>query len=352
MGEAMKSYQFSEYGAPLALAEMPTPEPVGTEVLVRIRACGVCHSDVHLREGYFEMGGGRKLDVREVRELPFTLGHEIVGEVAAAGPEAENVDIGDRRVVFPWIGCGGCDFCDSAREHLCNRPRALGTYVDGGFADYVIVPHTRYLFDFGDVPPELACTYACSGLTAYSALRKAERWLEDQLVIIGAGGVGFAGIQFAKALFDAEIIVVEVDDAKLEAARRAGVAHVVDARDEDASRQLKRLTKGGCPAVVDFAGSSASAALGFRTAAKSGGLVVVGLLGGSLSVPIPLLVLKDQTVEGSDLGSLAEMGELMELVRAGRVDPIPYARRPMAEAESSLRDLEAGNVVGRIILTA
>lgn len=304
----MKSNQFREYGEPLAPAERPTPEPEGTEVLVRIRACGVCHSDLHLWQGYFEMGGGRKLDVRAVRELPFTLGHEIVGEVAAAGPDAEGVSAGDRRVVFPWIGCGACDFCDGAREHLCHRPRALGTHLDGGFADHVIVPHPRYLFDFGDAAPELACTSACAGLTAYSALRKAERWLEDHLVIIGAGGVGFAGIQLAKALFDAELI-------------------------------------------VDFAGSSASAALGFRTVAKSGGLVVVGLLGGSLSVPLPLLVLKDLAVRGSDLGSLAEMEELMELVRSGRVDPIPYATRPMAEAEASLRDLEAGGVVGRIVLT-
>lgn len=347
----MKSYRFREYGAPIELARKPTPEPEGTEVLIRIHACGVCHSDLHLWQGYFEMGGGRKLDVRAVRELPFTLGHEIVGEVAAIGPDSEGVVLGDRRVVFPWIGCGDCDFCNGGREHLCNRPRALGTHLDGGFADHVMVPHARYLFDFGDVAPELACTYACSGLTAYSALRKAERWIEDQLVIIGAGGVGFAGIQLARALFDADLIVVDVDGAKLEAARRAGAAHVVDARDEDAPRQLKRLTNGGCPAVVDFAGSSASAALGFRTVAKSGGLVVVGLLGGSLSVPLPLLVLKDQTIEGSDLGSLAEMEALMRLVRSGRLDPIPYRTRPMAEAEASLRDLEAGSVVGRVVLT-
>ncbi|WP_420464127.1 alcohol dehydrogenase catalytic domain-containing protein [Candidatus Palauibacter sp.] len=347
----MKSYQFGAYGAPLELAEAPTPEPTGTEVLVRIHACGVCHSDVHLRQGYFEMGGGRKLDVRAVRELPFTLGHEIVGEVAAFGPDAERISIGDGRVVFPWIGCGACGFCSSAREHLCNQPRALGTHLDGGFADHVTVPHPRYLFDYGDVPAELACTYACSGLTAYSALRKAERWLNDQLVIVGAGGVGFAGIQLARALFDAELIVVEVDAAKLDAARWAGAAHVVDARKDDAAKQLKRLTNGGCAAVVDFAGSTASAGLGFRTVAKSGGLVVVGLLGGSLSVPLPLLVLKDLTVEGSDLGSLQEMAELMALVRSGRVDPIPYTTRPMAEAESSLRDLEAGRVVGRVVLT-
>ena len=348
----MRSYQFREYGGPLEPAERPTPEPTGTEVLVRVRACGLCHSDLHLRQGYFEMGGDRRLDVRAVRDLPFTLGHEIVGDVAAAGPEADGASVGDPRVVFPWIGCGACGFCDADREHLCHRPRALGTHLDGGFADYVLVPHPRYLFDYGDIAPELAGTYACSGLTAYSALRKVARRLEDQLVIIGAGGVGFAGIQLAKALFDAELIVVEVDDAKLEAARRAGAAYVVDAREADAPRQLKRLTNGGCAAVVDFAGSSASATLGFRTAAKSGSLVVVGLLGGSLRIPLPLLVLKDLAVEGSDLGSLAEMAEVMALVRAGRVDPIPYATRPMGEVEASLRDLEAGRIVGRVVLTA
>ena len=346
----MRSYQFREYGAALGAVERKTPEPAGAEVLVRIHACGVCHSDLHLWQGYFEMGGGRRLDVRAVRELPFTLGHEIVGEVVATGPGAAEVAVGARRVVFPWIGCGTCDFCRDAREHLCHRPRALGTHLDGGFADHVIVPHPRYLFDYGDLPPELACTYACSGLTAYSALRKAERWLDRQLVIIGAGGVGFAGIQLARALFDAELIVVEIDDAKLEAARNAGAAHVVDAREADAAGQLKRITGGGCAAVIDFAGSSASAALGLKTAAKSGGVVVVGLLGGSLSIPIPLLVLKDLTVVGSDLGSIGEMGELMALARSGRVDPIPYTTRPMAEAEASLRDLETGGVVGRIVL--
>lgn len=348
----MKSYQFKAYGEPLEAVETPTPEPTGSEVLLRIDACGVCHSDVHLWHGFFEMGGGRRLDVRAVRELPFTLGHEIVGEVVAAGPEADGATVGDRRVVFPWIGCGACRVCAADREHLCNRPRALGTHVNGGFADHVLVPHPRYLFDYGNVVPELACTYACSGLTAYSALLKARNWVDDQLVIIGAGGVGFAAIQLAKRLLDAELIVVEVDAAKLAAASEAGAAHVVDAREEDAGRQLKQLTDGGCGAVIDFVGSEASATLGLRSVAKSGALVMVGLFGGQLKVPLPLLALKDLTIQGSDLGSLAEMGELMALVRSGGVDPIPLDPRPLDMAAESLRDLEAGGVLGRIVLTA
>ena len=316
----MRSYQFSAYGEPLALAERSNPEPVGTEVLLRISACGVCHSDVHLWHGFFEMGGGRRLDVRSVRSLPFTLGHEISGEVVAVGPGAD-ADVGDLRVVFPWIGCGDCEVCAGDHEHLCMNPRALGTHLDGGFADHVIVPHSRYLFDYGNVPPTVACTYACSGLTAYSALLKVRDRVDLQLVLIGAGGVGFAGLQIAKGMLDADLIVVEIDPVKMVAAAEAGAAHVIDARNEYAGRELKKLTGGGCAAVIDFVGSEASASLGFRSVAKSGVLVMVGLFGGSLNIPLPLLALKDLTIQGSDLGSLAEMGELMRMVREGCVDP-------------------------------
>ena len=347
----MKSYQFSAYGEPLALVKYPNPEPSGTEVLLRVNACGVCHSDVHLRHGFFEMGGDRKLDVRSVRSLPFTLGHEIAGEVVAVGPDAY-AEVGDLRVVFPWIGCGDCYVCAADNGHLCMNPRALGTHVDGGFADHVLVPHSRYLFEYGNVPPALACTYACSGLTAYSALLKVRDRVDSQLVLIGAGGVGFAGLQIAKAMMDVDLIVVEIDPLKMRAAAEAGAAHVIDASDEDAGRELKKLTGGGCAAVIDFVGSEASASFGFRSVAKSGVLVMVGLFGGSLNIPLPLLALKDLTIQGSSgSGSLAEMGELMRMVREGSVDPIPLEPRPLSTADESLQDLEEGHVLGRIVLT-
>lgn len=347
----MKSYQFTEYGEPLAAVELPTPRPAGSEVLVRIDACGLCHSDVHVWQGFFGMGGDRKLDVRAARELPFTLGHEIAGEVVGVGPDAAgDVEVGTRGVVFPWIGCGECDVCSADREHLCNRARALGTHVDGGFSDHVLVPHPRYLFDYGDTRTDLAATYACSGLTAYSALLKVRDRVGSQLVMFGAGGVGLAGIRIARALYDCELIVVEIDGRKLEAAKLAGADHVVDARDDDAAKQLKALTAGGCAAVIDFVGSTASASLAYRTVRKSGILIMVGLLGGALTVPLPLLVLKDLTIQGSDLGSLAEMGQLMELSRTGAIEPIPIDARPMEGVNQSLNDLDAGHVIGRVVL--
>ena len=176
--------------------------------------------------------------------------------------------------------------------------------------------------------------------------------VDSQLVLIGAGGVGFAGLQIAKAMMDVDLIVVEIDPLKMRAAAEAGAAHVIDASDEDAGRELKKLTGGGCAAVIDFVGSEASASFGFRSVAKSGVLVMVGLFGGSLNIPLPLLALKDLTIQGSSgSGSLAEMGELMRMVREGSVDPIPLEPRPLSTADESLQDLEEGHVLGRIVLT-
>ncbi len=167
----MRSYQITEFGKPLEARDYPTPAPRGTEVLMRVSACGVCHSDLHIWQGYFDLGDGKRITFADRGvEPPFTLGHEIVGEVAAVGPEAAGVAVGDRRVVYPWIGCGDCLPCRRDENLLCETPHTIGTRRDGGYSDHVIVPHPRYLVDYAGVAEDLACTYACSGLTAYSAL--------------------------------------------------------------------------------------------------------------------------------------------------------------------------------------
>ena len=347
----MKSYQFGEYGHALQLMDQDTPTPQGDQVLVRIRACGVCHSDIHVWDGHFDLGNGRKLDISRGRALPFTLGHEIAGEVVAVGPTVAGVSIGAERVVFPWIGCGDCPVCDSGDEHLCSRPRALGASVDGGFSDHVMVPHARYLFDYADVPSELACTYACSGLTAYSALDKiTEHAAGRTLVIIGAGGVGFAGLHIAQALFDTQLVVVDIDDTKLQAAKEGGAAYVFNANDEGAAKEIRNLTDGGSGAVIDFVGSETSANFGLKILGNSGVLIVVGLFGGALAVPLPLLALKHITIRGSFLGSLLQMSELMQLVRAGTVTSIPVEARPLAQVQETLEDLRGGRILGRVVM--
>ena len=132
-----------DYGKPLQATEAPTPAPQGSEVLLRVSHCGVCHSDIHLQDGYFDLGGGQKLDVRGNRPMPFTLGHEIAGAVEAAGPDAQGVTKGKRYAAYPWIGCGKCGLCARGDEHLCNAPRVLGVTVDGGYATHVMVPDAQ-----------------------------------------------------------------------------------------------------------------------------------------------------------------------------------------------------------------
>ena len=168
----MLSYQFREYGKPLEGVERATPAPQGEEVLVRVTGCGVCHSDVHLWEGAFDMGGGKKLDLSRQRGLPFTLGHEVVGEVVAAGPDAKGVAIGDRRIVYPWIGCGECAVCKAGEEHACGKPRQVGVNVDGGYATHQMVPSAKYLYDFGDIPDAVACLRWRRVSCSLSAMRK------------------------------------------------------------------------------------------------------------------------------------------------------------------------------------
>ncbi len=344
----MISYQTTTPGAPLVAVESDTPQPKGTEVLLRTMACGVCHSDIHMHDGAFELGGGKQL---EVAREGMVLGHEIFGEVVAAGPDAEGVQIGDRRVIYPWIGCGECATCNRGDEHLCTPGQALGIVKAGGFADHVLVPHSRYLFDKGDVSDSLAATYACSGLTAYSALKKVgDLQKGDEVVIIGAGGVGMMAIQIALAE-GIDPIVVDIDDAKLAAANDLGVAKTFNSGDPQTAKAIRKAT-GGVYAAIDFVGAEASVNYGLSCLRKGGMLIIVGLYGGALSMPIPFIPMNARIIHGSYVGSLKDMEELMALVRAGKISPIEIRERPLQEASAALSDLKAGKVRGRQVLVA
>jgi len=348
----MQVYELTAFGAPLGAATRDVPEPGGSEVLVRVVSSGVCHSDVHLRDGYYDLGGGKKLPMpRGVATFPHVLGHEIVGEVAALGAEAHGIALGARCVVYPWIGCGTCSTCARGDEHLCTRPRALGITAGGGYAEYVVVPHSRYLLDIGDVPEDLACTLACSGLTAYSALKKTlPLGPDDRLAIFGAGGVGLAAIGLAQRVTGCAPIVVELDAGRRRAALAAGARDAVDPTELSGPGEFVKRCGGRLNAAIDFVGAQATAALAFETLTMGGRLISVGLLGGAFEVPLPMLALRALTFQGSYVGSLAEMGELMELAKSGAFAPIPIETRPLSAAEDALEDLRAGRITGRIVL--
>lgn len=343
----MIAYETTTPGAPLMPVESATPIPQGSEVLVKTLACGVCHSDIHLHEGIFNLGNDKQLEVGRPGQV---LGHEIFGEVVALGPDAKDVAIGDRRVVFPWIGCGECASCRRGEEHLCTPGRGLGTMARGGFADFVLVPHSRYLFDKGDIDDALASTYACSGLTAYSALKKiTDRQAGDEILIIGAGGVGMMAVQIALSM-GIDPIVADIDPRKLEAAQAFGVSRVFDSAQRENVKAIKKLSDGGVFAALDFVGAEASTAFGLATLRKGGKLLIVGLYGGALNIPLPFIPMNARIIQGSYVGSLQEMGELMALVRAGKIAPIDIEQRPLAEVTSALADLKSGKVSGRLVL--
>jgi len=347
---AMLRQSLVAYGAPLCETIVPVPEPTGTEVLVRISRCGVCHSDLHIQDGHFDMGGGRKLDVSAGRALPFTLGHEIAGTIEAVGPQAGDAVLGRAVAVYPWIGCGACAACQQGDENICAAPRHLGTSVDGGFATHVLVPHPRYLLDYAPLAPALAAAMMCSGLTAYSALRKLERQAErGPILLIGAGGVGLMGLAIAQALFERPTLVADIDPAKRDAALAAGAAAAFDPADPGA-RKAVLAASGGVAGVCDFVGTEAS--LGFATGvvAKGGKVVVVGLIGGAITLPVPLLPLKAMALEGSFVGTLAEARAVLDLARSGRMPAIPIRERPLVAAQQALDDLRQGRVVGRTVL--
>ncbi len=347
----LRRLSLTAYETPLCETIVDCPAPHGSEVLVRIDRCGVCHSDLHMQDGYFLLSDGKKLDVRAGRTLPFTLGHEIAGTVESAGPQASGVKPGAKVAVFPWIGCGQCAACHAGEENLCNANRHLGISADGGFASHVLVPHPRYLIDYAPLSASFAGALMCSGLTAYSALKRlTEHAKRGPALLVGMGGVGMMGLSIARAMFPHAPIVADIDAGKREAALKAGAAAAFDPADSEARRAIVKLTGGGVFAAVDFVGSERSLAFASGALAKGGKVVVTGLLGGNFATPVAMFPLKAMTIEGTLTGTLEETNEVMALARAGKIAEPPIRERPLGEAQAALDDLRNGKVVGRVVL--
>jgi alcohol dehydrogenase, propanol-preferring len=355
----MKSFKVVDFNAPLQEIEEPTPGPSGTQVLIRVKAAGVCHSDLHIWEGGYELGHGRKplsLKDRGV-SLPRTMGHETVGEIVAFGGDVKEGDKGglkkgDVVLAYPWLGCGKCPTCVGGDENMCVvKPNSLGVFCDGGYADHMTVPHPKYLLDLSGLDPVTAAPYACSGVTTYSALKKVEKDLGTPIVIFGAGGLGLMALSLLKAMGGKGAIVVDIDARKREAAEKAGALATVDGKAPDALEQLAKKARGPIHAVIDLVGNSQSTQLGFDCLTKGGKLVIVGLFGGGATFALPLIPIKAVTIQGSYVGNLRETQELLDLVRAKKVPPIPVTPMPLNKANDALVDLQKGKLVGRAVLT-
>jgi D-arabinose 1-dehydrogenase-like Zn-dependent alcohol dehydrogenase len=346
----MKAFQVVENGKPLVEVELETPTPTGQEILLNTISCGVCHSDIHIHDGYFDLGGGAKLPTPLME--PLTMGHEIFGEVIAVGEKVSNIKVGEKYVAYPWIGCGDCELCNVDKTQYCMNNTNIGVNVGGGYGDHVLVPGEQYLFDAGDTPDNLAGSYACRGLTAFSALKKAEPFPQDNsLVIISAGGLGLLALKIAIAKYGINPIVIDIDDDKLKVAKELGASAVINSSSDGAAGKIFELTGGGAKSIVDFVGAEATANLGYQCLTRGGTLVVVGLFGGQIKVALPVHVLTEKKLIGSYVGSLGEMKELMALVADGKIEPVEVESRNAAEANRTLKEMKEGKLLGLVALT-
>jgi alcohol dehydrogenase/propanol-preferring alcohol dehydrogenase len=350
----MKAYQVVENGKPLVEKNIAKPVPNGNEILIKTVACGVCHSDVHIHEGFFSLGDDAKLPVPLMTDA-LAMGHEIYGEVVEIGDNVEGIEIGKKYVAYPWIGCGECNECKNGREHYCSplTTKNLGINVNGGYAEYVLVPHAKYLFDAGNTPDEVAGSYACRGLTAYSALKKANlKEEQNSVVIISAGGLGLLALKIIQAAYLINPIVVDIDDEKLKLAKELGAAEVINSTDEKIYEKISELTNGGATSVIDFVGASATFELasGMFGMKRGGTYVIVGLIGGQTTLQLPMTTLTARTIKGVYVGSLQEMSELMTLVRDGKIDHVNVEKRNISDANKTLNDLKNGKINGLVCL--
>jgi D-arabinose 1-dehydrogenase-like Zn-dependent alcohol dehydrogenase len=279
--------------------------------------------------------------------LPATLGHEPFGTVIAAGPEAENIPLGCDRLVYPWTGCGDCVRCREGLDNYCMSPRMIGIQRPGGYADHLIVPHPRYLIDASGIDPVWAAILSCSGLSTYSAVSKLKPIPRDEWVgVMGTGGLGLSAIGILRALGHERIVAVDIEDAKLTA---ASAAATVNSRDGEAQQKLQQITGGALYGAVDFVGSADTAQLALGALRKGGKLILVGLFGGEIPLSVGSTILRALTIQGSHLGSIAELQAVVALARASKLKPIPIQTRPLSEVSRTLDELKAGTIVGRVV---
>ncbi len=350
----MKAWVVEEHHKPLRKIEIQDCTPVGTEVVLAVSHCGVCHSDLHFWEGEYNLGGGRTMKLAERGvTLPRAIGHEVVGTVLAVGPEATGVEIGDRRIVYPWIGCGTCPACLAEEDNLCEKQASIGVARHGGFGDQVTVPHPRYLVDPQGIDPALAATFACSGITVYSAIAKLMPLDPDAPVaLVGAGGLGLQAIQMLKALGHRAIVSIDISAEKRAAAAELGATVTVDGAAPDLAAAVIAAAGGRLRGAIDFVNSEKTAAPMLEALAKGGRLVLVGVAGGELPLSLSTLIFRPRTIQGSNTGNLADLRAVVALARAGRLKPLPLCLMPKDSVNEAMSLLDGGKVTGRIVLTA
>ena len=356
----MKAARIVEPNKPLEVSELETPKPSGNEVIVKVKAAGVCHSDLHLWEGGYDMGDGTFLKVTDRGvKYPVIPGHEIAGTVSDVGNDVKGVSVGDDVLVYPWIGEGECPACKAGNENLCDAPKSIGLFQDGGYAENVKVPHYKYLAKISGLDLDAATSLACSGLTAYNAVKKANANSPEYLVIIGAGGIGLMAIQLAKEITKAKIICVDMDDKKFETAKKMGADFVVNTNvigsistgtGGPVEKIISICNGKGADSVIDFVNAPQTVKTALAVLRKRGNLVLVGLFGGSINISLVTIPLKSLTIQGAYTGNYNDMVELIDLAKKGVIKPVISKRYSIDEANEALENLKARKIIGRAVI--
>ncbi|WP_329048353.1 NAD(P)-dependent alcohol dehydrogenase [Streptomyces violaceus] len=343
----MRALRLTAWGAPPAPAEVERPAPRGAEVLVRVEATGLCHSDLHV------MGAvPGALPYR----LPFTLGHEVAGRIAALGSDAGGVRAGDRVVLYgPW-GCGACDRCATGRDNYCDRRDTLawhgaGLGRDGGMAEYVLVPSARHLVPIDDLPADQAAPLSDAGLTSYHAVAGVRHALGKgtTTAVIGVGGLGHLAVQILRATTGSRVLAVDVREDALALANRSGADFGTLVRADTAGVLRARTGGAGVDAVLDFVGTTQTLELAAGVLRPGGELAVVGSGGGRLTVSKPGVLPPGFKLSLPFWGTRPELAEVVALARSGAIH-VETERFPLSAAPEAIDRLRRGRVRGRAVL--
>jgi propanol-preferring alcohol dehydrogenase len=341
----VKAARIHAYGKPLVVEEVPTPVPAAGEVLVRVEGAGVCHSDIHVIDG----------EIPVLPRMPLILGHENAGIVDAVGAGVSAVRPGDPVAVFGAWGCGRCDYCVSGFEQLCETPAWAGLSAhDGGYAEYLLVPHERYLVRLSTLRPADAAPLTDAALTPYRAIRKAAHFLEPDhpALVIGLGGLGQYGLKLLGLLAGCPVIVVETSDEKRRLALTLGAAHALDGSDPDVARTIRELTDGrGVSAAFDFVGTDATLGLAVRATRSLGKVSQVGLAGGAAHMKVLDNTRFEVLFEATLWGTIKELREVVALVESGRLTPIDVEFARLEQINEVYARLKRGAVAGRAVIT-
>ena len=305
----MKSVRLVQVGKPLEEADIPIPDIGSSDVLIRVAAAGICHSDAHYRAG-----------ISRIDDLPLTLGHEIAGRVEEVGGDVEHLSVGDRVCVHYLVHCGTCQFCVRGLEQFCRSGQMIGKHCDGGYAQFIKVP-ARNAFALPDkISFEIGAIMMCSSATALHALNKARLKSGESVAIFGFGGLGFSALQLARALGCGEIYVIEINPAKLDSIRKLG-AVAIDANAGDPIEQIKEASGGkGVDVSLELIGSASTMRQAVQCLGILGRTAFVGLTAERMSIfPYPELINKEAEIIGVSDHLATEFPALMEFARSGKL---------------------------------